>query len=283
LNEENFLHKQTTKKKIMPPKLFLDYLVAIGLGRKDTIMVKTDRLDFPHDKIPIQRGTSFFTPGKTVYTIEVPIAVSDNTRVQTQIPYPGGSITKPDLLEKIVDFFTSIANWQQPYGVTFYSPTWGNKNFEGNPYRAKHHGGYINLDFMFPLMGAFGGIREGLNIAWAIKHLTDLIVEMRNNENTTGNKIQKTISKTRERKEKESTDTLNVDKRKNETVLVQPRMKVKIEYITSNDSSWQAPGDRPGGFLYQKGDTIGKVYIEYWGEVEVKSNIEYFHSRDTID
>ena len=163
----------------MPSNQFLDNLCELGYASKRDTLVKTSKPSYPYKAF--QCEGSHFHATVTQYTIEFGIAKMDNTKV---IIPKGQSLPQPEaesqisILEKILTFLENLG--RQRGGIPLTSKFGG----EGPEVHADHPDNPVNVDELLAAMGLFGPApgESGLDLAWAIEYLRELIGEMKKNE-----------------------------------------------------------------------------------------------------
>jgi|GEM_PF-3514825 len=184
----------------MNPKHFLEYLCSIGLGRRDTLTVPAPCPDYPFSKsIYVQKGSTFYTT-QHCYTIEIPIplAVQDNTHIETNISLPGSQVTQsPAFWKSLLDFLVDLARsnhvYHQRYGVTFLG---GQGGWDYSKYRADKRDAMdispLSAVTSVAMPNQVG--KDPLNFATALNYIKDIILSLESN-GTIGNRGQSISNK----------------------------------------------------------------------------------------
>ncbi|MDU1904808.1 MAG: hypothetical protein E6772_08495 [Dysgonomonas sp.] len=265
----------------MNQKHFLDYLCSIGLGRKDTQMVRTSHPNYPNNKsIYVLRGTTFYT-AQNHYTIEIPLAIQDNTHVETNISLPGSQVTQsPAFWKKLLFFLEDLAHsshvYRQRYGVTFYG---GRGGWDYSKYRANKRDA-LNISPLSAVTSVAMPHQVGkdpLNFATALNYIKDIILSLEVNK-TNSNRGTAISNKVEKKENRLKIDTISREK---QTFRIVDKPDIIIEHFIAPDSSWHASGDRDGRYLYNRGDTVSETTIENWGGNYVHIKL-YYPARDTI-
>jgi hypothetical protein len=218
----------------MPQDYFLDYLCGIGLASKKKITTIGSKPSYPNQNARVPRGTRFYSD-ITQYTIEMGIAKCENDKTKVVIPLlklsPQQLKDSPlqkrsstiTLLEKILEYLKSFETQQG--GIPFT----GQQGGIGPGYHAQHPDNPVDADYLLALGGAFlpGPGQSGLDMTLAIKNLSDLIVELKQNEAEYEAKEKEILSKA-------NTDPLWKDKYAKNTEEAEAKEKEIIENKKDN-------------------------------------------------
>ncbi|GHT41231.1 hypothetical protein FACS189437_07860 [Bacteroidia bacterium] len=301
----------------MAQNYFLDYLCEIGLASKKKITTITSKPSYPNQNARVPQGTRFYSD-LTQYSIGIGIAKceSDNTRVVIPLLKVSPQQLKESplrkrsstilLLEKILEYLKSFDN--QRGGIPFT----GKQGGIGPGYHAQHPDNPVDADYLLAIGGAFlpGPGQSGLDMALAIKNLSDLVVELKQNEAEYEVKEKEILSQSNtdpswrdkyakiaeeaEAKEKEIIENKkkssrsekdNISETEKKYMYNGEKIQVTISHHIQKDTIplWYGFGDRAGSsYLYNPGDTISKTIVNQVNFGNQTMKTIYYPARDTI-
>lgn len=246
-------------------------------------MVPGSQPDYPNQNARVPKGTRFHHH-VAQYTIELGIAKCENDNTRVVIPMTGKSESHSEspssitIIERIIAFLESLGN--QRGGIPFT----GKHGGSGPGYHAQRPDNPVDADLLIAAMGMFGPApgESQLDIAWAIKYLSDLLVELKQNEAERKTKEREILSKSNDHKdinnrseyEVKEKEVMNKDKKKTEVRsqdyydkwwdngMWELTDSIAIEYITCkrDNLKFNEPNNSNKWYHYNKGDTITQVF-----------------------